>query len=182
MKYVIKHPPRTQSISFWARELGKDMRVLFKRGALALTSETGGFRRILTAWDKLTSCPVLPAGHDRDVRCLVISPDSKWIATGSNDSTIIVWDAGDGSIAQQWVAHNYAAVRSLAFSPDTRYLVSCGEDRKLAVWNPSDPIREVAVLQPAVLHLPYPFYENSCAWSPDGSVITETSCEGAMTF
>ena len=77
MKYVIKHPPRTQSISFWARELGKDMRVLFKRGALALTSETGGFRHILTVWDKLTSCPVLPAGHDRDVRCLVISPDSK---------------------------------------------------------------------------------------------------------
>ncbi|KAI1795655.1 WD40-repeat-containing domain protein, partial [Ganoderma leucocontextum] len=58
----------------------------------------------------------------------------KWVARGSEDFTIILWDTS-GNIAQQWVAHDYSSVSSLAFSPDSRFLVSGGENAKLAIWD-----------------------------------------------
>jgi WD40 repeat protein len=34
-------------------------------------------------------------GHDRDVHCLSFSPDGRRLASGSDDSTVVVWDLGD---------------------------------------------------------------------------------------
>src|SRR5262249_59335432 len=33
------------------------------------------------------------SGHRGDVRCLALSPDGKKLASGSGDSTVLIWDA-----------------------------------------------------------------------------------------
>ncbi len=97
---------------------------------------------------------------------------TKWVASGSDDSTIILWDASDGTIAQQWVAHGYKWVRTLAFSPDSQYLVSGGYDDTAAIWDLSRGAREVAVLEGHTKAV------WACAWSPDGKTIATGSSDG----
>ena len=50
------------------------------------------------------------------IRCLVFSPDSKWVASGGMDTAAIVWDASTGAVVSR--IGNVAAVSTVAFSPD----------------------------------------------------------------
>ena len=65
-------------------------------------------------------------GHDEDiVTQIIISPDSRWAATGSRDGTVIIWDLDSGCISQEWFAED-TGVHSLAFSPDSQCIMSIG--------------------------------------------------------
>ena len=108
---------------------------------------------------------------------LITSPDGKWVATPSKDSTVILWDAADGTIAQRWVAHSRKTIRALAFSPDSRYLVSCGDDPNVKVWDLVEGVREVAALG---RHIHYPASVSCCAWSPRGDTIASASMEDSI--
>ncbi|KAI1781564.1 WD40-repeat-containing domain protein [Ganoderma leucocontextum] len=153
-----RHPLRPNRISFWTRELGKHLPALYQRGALTVE----------------TPSTVNSAGHDGAVGALLVSPDSKWVASGSYDSTVILWDAGDGAIAQQWVAHSYKPVRSLAFSPDSRCLVSGGGDGRVVIWDLSRGARKVTTLEGG-----HTRFVSSCAWSPVGNVIASGGSDDA---
>ena len=116
------------------------------------------------------TCLVTPlAGHDNALSGLAASPDGKWVATGSADSTIILWGTIDGAMAQQWIAHSYKPVWSIAFSPDGRYLVSSGPDSRVKIWDLSGGSYELVA---ALEEHPDPFID--CAWSPRGDVIACT--------
>ncbi|TBU61656.1 WD40-repeat-containing domain protein [Dichomitus squalens] len=130
----------------WTRELGQLFPALRDRGRLTVACKS-----------------IAAVGHERLVWAVVVSPDSKWIASGSWDNTIIVWDS-DGRLCDEWMAH-YSKLNSLAFSLDSRFLASAGSDRKVVVWDLNQDARRVATLEghsDEVL---------SCAWSPDGTMI-----------
>ena len=177
----IKRPLRATKNLFWTQELKKHFTMLSKRGImLALKSKTGEsfeflYFQFVIATDKLMAYAVFPAGHDGSVSDLVVSPDSKWIASGSLDSTVILWDTCNGGIAQQWALPNYPAVCSFAFSPDSRYLVCGSQDGGAAVWD----LAEVAACMVGVFQeLGHPV--TGCAWSPDGALIATASSEEPM--
>ncbi|KAI1785777.1 hypothetical protein LXA43DRAFT_104173, partial [Ganoderma leucocontextum] len=73
--WIILDPLRADSHSFWSRELGRHFPLLYQRGAtLAL---------------KANSETATPAGHGHDSRlkALIVSPNSKWVASASCDYT-----------------------------------------------------------------------------------------------
>ncbi|TBU54424.1 WD40-repeat-containing domain protein [Dichomitus squalens] len=113
--------------------------------------------------EDLNNSSVAAVGHDDNVLVIVVSPHSKWIASGSEDSTIIVWDSG-GQLCDEWVAH-HGDVYSLAFSLDSRFLASGGRDSKIIVWDVNQDARRVATLEG------YTGDVRRCAWSPDGTTI-----------
>jgi WD40 repeat protein len=72
-------------------------------------------------------------GHDGWIRAMAWSPNGRWLATGSVDSSIRLWDARDG--------HQHAVLRghddwvqSVAWSPDGRRLVTESADRTVRIW------------------------------------------------
>ena len=56
-------------------------------------------------------------GHTGSITALAVSPDSKWVASGSDDTMIILWDTEDQSVVRKWESHG-DVVWHLAFSPD----------------------------------------------------------------
>ncbi|KAI1789274.1 WD40-repeat-containing domain protein [Ganoderma leucocontextum] len=119
-----------------------------------------------------------PVGHEGRVGIMVASYDSKWIATASEDGTIIVWDAERGTIVQEWLAHGGYGVRALAFSPDSPRVVSAGGkgSEGLAVWH----IGKLDAVRRAAAPAGHSQAVTACAWSPDGALIASGSVDGTV--
>ena len=111
---------------------------------------------------------VTSIGHNDIVSTFSISPDGKWVATGSPDTTIILWELDCRRVAHQWIAHS-GEITCLAFSPYNEKLASGGRDHQLKVWNFSkESVERLARLEGHTKPL------SSCAWSPDGTLIASS--------
>src|SRR5262245_9711716 len=133
-----------------------------------------GYDNTVRVWEANaeTGLPVL-RGHTSYVYPVAYSPDGQWIASGSWDGTVRLWDALTGEACAS--LRPGGIVRALAFSPDSTWLVTGGgADGRLQVWDvataqlrgtikgPGGPVASVAV-------------------RPDGARIAAVAFEGTLT-
>ncbi|MFN8206333.1 MAG: WD40 repeat domain-containing protein [Bacteroidales bacterium] len=71
--------------------------------------------------------------HTAPVLCVAWSPDGKLLATGSEDKTILIWDATNGNLLYNLGSSHLRKIMALAFTPDGKKLISAG-DRTLVIW------------------------------------------------
>ncbi len=74
------------------------------------------------------------AGHSAKVNCIAMSNDMKWMATGSDDKMIRLWNPKTGLFVKELSGHTWK-ITSLNFSSDGRYLVSTCNNGEVKVWN-----------------------------------------------
>ncbi|MBW2708813.1 MAG: WD40 repeat domain-containing protein [Deltaproteobacteria bacterium] len=74
-------------------------------------------------------------GHDNVVFSLAFSPDSRFLASGSADKTVRVWDVSRKRAVHTLKGHkNY--IYALAWFPDGKRLISGSFDHTLMIWDP----------------------------------------------
>ncbi|MEW5857762.1 MAG: serine/threonine-protein kinase, partial [Cyanobacteriota bacterium] len=72
-------------------------------------------------------------GHSSWVRSIAISPDGQTLASGSDDSTIKLWQFGSDKVIHTLIGHS-SWVYSVAFSPDGQTLASGSGDSTIKLW------------------------------------------------
>ncbi|TBU54157.1 hypothetical protein BD310DRAFT_103815 [Dichomitus squalens] len=120
--FCLKAPVSARRTGMWIHELGKYFTSLQGGGSLRIlcdrTVTTGDFDHeatCLRSWVAQHGRERPPsrskheisvaASHEGRVRSLVYSTDSQWMATASDDSTIILWDS-EGRIVREWEARD----------------------------------------------------------------------------
>ena len=80
---------------------------------------------------------ILPIDDDPNVDAgmtsVAISPDARFVAAGSLDTVVRLWDVSTGTLVNRLRGHG-DAVYSVAFTPDGKGLVSGSLDKTLKYW------------------------------------------------
>jgi WD40 repeat protein len=77
-------------------------------------------------------------GHTRTISALSFSVDGHFVASGSEDGTILIWDAKTGDVVSRPLAISKARVTVIAYSHKCNTLVSAsGRPGTVTVWNTS---------------------------------------------
>jgi WD40 repeat protein len=103
-----------------------------------------------TVWSTLirTHHPWATLKQDTGVWTMAFSPDGKWLATGTMDGTVQVWD-WFGKQAVAGVLHR-GLVTAVTFSPDGRWLATASMDdtARIRSWRPEDVVAEACARLP----------------------------------
>ncbi len=79
--------------------------------------------------------PVLTlTGHTDQVNQIAVAPNGKYIATASNDKTVILWDPKTGNKIRVFTGHELK-VNGVSFSADGKYIVTASNDKTVKVWD-----------------------------------------------
>ncbi|MEH2331614.1 serine/threonine-protein kinase [Nostoc sp.] len=132
-------------------------------------------------------------GHSSMVHAIAISPDGQFIASGSNDKTIKLWQVGTGKLVRQlgrWSSNHSNMVHSVAFSPISSNLSYQGESGKSAgvadlnrgilasgSWDNTIKLWDVNTGKEIRTLTGHANWVNSVAFSPDGKFLASGSAD-----
>jgi WD40 repeat protein len=114
-------------------------------GGRLLTASHDGMARV---WGEDGAILTVLRRHSQHMYRAVWSPDDRFIATGSQDRFVRLWEASTGRLVAEFGDHDNA-VYDIAFSPDGAYLMSGSEDGTAHIYAcevcaPTDALLELA--------------------------------------
>jgi WD40 repeat protein len=111
-------------------------------------------------------------GHSQRVWSVAFSPDGQWLASGSEDNTMRLWEVETGQQVRTFAGHA-SSVYSVAFSPDGRLLASGSADHTVRLWE-VDTGRQVRTLEGHTESV------YSVAFSPDRRLLASGSWDNTV--
>lgn len=105
-------------------------------------------------------------GHRGHVTSVSFSPDSKMLASSSEDGTVKLWTVETGREIYTFEGH-HGVVASVSFSPDGKIIASGGWDRTVKLWDTTTG-KEIRTFG-------HEYSVKSVSFSPDGKTIASSS-------
>ena len=134
--------------------------------------KTAMINKMVAKNNLLYDFPKILTGHTDAVYSIACSPDGKYIASGSWDKTVRVWNVDLGTLAYTLTGHNQP-VYSVAWSPDGNFIASGSSDKTIRVWDVQT--QQIAYTLTDRTNTVY-----SVAWSPDGNSIAGGSHDATV--
>jgi eukaryotic-like serine/threonine-protein kinase len=116
---------------------------------------------------------IIYSGHAQPVTAVAWSRDDRWIASGSYDETVQVWDATSGrNVLKTYHGHS-APVNAVAWSPDGKRIASGSNDHTVQVWDAANGGH-------VFTYRGHSGAVTAVAWSPDGGHIASGSYDDTV--
>ncbi|KAG0284817.1 hypothetical protein BGZ96_010837 [Linnemannia gamsii] len=112
----------------------------------------------------------ISTGHSENISCLAYSPNGTWIASGSYDNTVQLWNLLDDTTGPTLLGHT-DHVKAVAFSPNGRQVASGSDDETVRLWD-----AHTGELTAVITGHAGPF--GVLTYAPDGSMIASHSIIG----
>ncbi|MBN3959447.1 serine/threonine-protein kinase [Nostoc sp. NMS8] len=134
--------------------------------AMGMECKTQNFKLPNPPW----RCLHTLTGHSgtlSSVNALAMSPDSKTLASASDDKIVKLWNLNTQKLLASLSGHSQA-VKSVAFSPDGQILATASDDKTIKLWQ-VETLKEICTL------LGHSHAVKSVAFSPDGQILASGS-------
>jgi len=130
--------------------------------------------RTMLFYDTQIGKPRFPdPGHTTAVKSVAFSPDGRWLASGSDDGMVRIWDLATGTPRHKLEGHTGAVGWfAVAFSPDGKLLASGGLDGTIVLWDPLTGLR--------VRTLNGYFHGSTIQFSSDGKLVAAGTADGGV--
>ncbi|MEM7555330.1 MAG: serine/threonine-protein kinase [Cyanobacteria bacterium P01_A01_bin.84] len=114
--------------------------------------------------------------HKSMIHTVSISPDGEFIASGSSDRTIKLWQTSNSKFVRsfgRWFSGHTSMVRQVTFSPNGEILASASWDETVKLWQVSSG-KEIRTLKAHSSGV------NAVTFSPDGQLLATGSDDNSI--